>query len=397
MISVQEAENIILSQVTGYGEELLPFERTLGKVLAEDIIADRDLPPFNRATVDGIAVSYSALTQCVSTFRIKATQAAGDVPVEIDAPDECIEIMTGAALSSSVDTVMRYEDIIIKSGIASINITDIKQLQNVHLKGKDKLKGDVMATAGRIITPALVSLAASVGKTSLCVKRTPKIVVISSGDEMVDAADIPSEYELRRSNNYTIKAILKTQGIDADMMHIPDDKTIIDEKLKACLQTYDVILMTGGISMGKFDYVPQALEDVSVAKLFHKVAQRPGKPFWFGKHNDGTLVFAFPGNPVSVFMCMYRYFLPWLNLSLGLPREKTIYARLSNDFTFVAPLQFFLQVKLNFTDNAVLIASPIEGNGSGDFANLADADAFIELPAGQDHFKAGEIFRVWKF
>ncbi|RFZ94094.1 molybdopterin molybdenumtransferase MoeA [Mucilaginibacter conchicola] len=397
MIAVQEAENIILSQVTNYGEELLPFEQALGKVLAEDIITDRDLPPFNRATVDGIAVSYVAIVNGLNTFRIKATQAAGQEPVSIDEPDECIEIMTGAALHASVDTMIRYEDIIIADGVATININDIKRGQNIHLKGKDKLNGDVIAKSGRMINAAVVSLAASVGKTSLSVKRVPKIVVISSGDELVDAADIPSEYELRRSNNYTIKAILKTQGIDADMMHMPDDKAIIDIKLLGCLQTYDVILLTGGISMGKYDYIPQALEDAGVTKLFHKVAQRPGKPFWFGRHANGKFVFAFPGNPVSVFMCMYRYFLPWLNQSLGLPKELPVYARLSNDFTFTVPLQFFLQVKLNFTNDGILMATPIEGNGSGDFANLADADAFIELTAEQSNFKAGEVFHVWKF
>jgi molybdopterin molybdotransferase len=155
--------------------------------------------------------------------------------------------------------------------------------------------------------------------------------------------------------------------------------------------------MTGGISMGKFDYIPKALDEMHVKTIFHKVSQRPGKPFWFGKHNKGVLVFAFPGNPVATFMCLHRYFLPWLHSSLGLPARPAVYAILSRDFTFTPALQYFLQVKLNFSDKGFIEAAPVEGNGSGDFANLADTEAFIELPLQRSDFKKGEAFRIWPF
>jgi molybdopterin molybdotransferase len=397
MTTVEEAEKIILAQLKDYGTETVPFELALGRALADHITADRDLPPFNRVTMDGIAIAYKAIEQGITTFNIKAIQAAGDEPVVIDAIDECIEIMTGAALSPTVDTIIRYEDLEIINGQAKLLIPDIKKGQNIHLKGRDKIKGNIVAAKNQLVTPAIISLAASVGKAELSVKKLPKVMIISSGDELVDVADTPTDYQIRRSNNYTIKAVLKQHSLNADMLHIPDDAEVTRQQIQNCLQNYDVILLSGGISMGKFDYIPQALEDLQVQKLFHKVEQRPGKPFWFGRHSNGILVFAFPGNPVATFMCLHRYFLVWLNATLGLPEKSPVYAVLDKDFTFMPRLKYFLQVKLNFNERGCLMATPIEGNGSGDFANLADTDAFIELPLERNEFKQGEVHKVIRF
>jgi len=397
MVTVEQAEKLILAEAKDFGEEAIHFEDALGRALAEDIKADRDLPPFNRVTMDGIAVSYAAIEQGIQSFKIKATQAAGDDPINIDQPDECIEIMTGAALSDSVDTIIPYEHVDIKDDVAIITVPGVKKGQNLHLKGADKKQGDIVAAKQQLVTPALISVAASVGKTELLVKKLPRVVVISSGDELVNIDEQPSSIQIRKSNSYTIKAVLCQYKLDADLLHIPDDPEITKEKLNYCIANYDVILMTGGISMGKFDYIPKALDEVGVKTIFHKVSQRPGKPFWFGKHDNGVLVFAFPGNPVATFMCLHRYFLPWLNASQGLRGKQAVYAILGQDFTFKPDLQYFLQVKLRFSDKGQIIAEAVEGNGSGDFANLADTDAFIELPKGKDEFKQGEAFRVWPF
>jgi molybdopterin molybdotransferase len=223
------------------------------------------------------------------------------------------------------------------------------------------------------------------------------VVVISSGDELVDVQATPSPYQIRKSNSYMLQAVLAGQGLKADIRHIPDDPEIIKQQLQICLQNYDVLLLSGGISMGKFDYIPQALKDLQVNQVFHKVQQRPGKPFWFGKHDNGVVVFAFPGNPVATFMCTQRYFIPWLNSSLGLAPKQPVYAILDNDFSFQPQLEYYLQVKLNFNEQGQLLATPVEGNGSGDFANLADTDAFMELPLEKNNFKKGEVYRVWVF
>ena len=397
MTTVEQAEKLILDQIKNYGEETIPFELALGKVLAESIKADRDLPPFNRVTMDGIAINYQAIENNISTFRIKATQAAGDEPIEITELNECIEIMTGAVLPASANTIIRYEDVEIKGGVASIHVQEIKQGQNIHNRGADKKQDEVLAASGQLVSPAIISLAASVGKTHLLVKKMPKVVIISSGDELVDVHETPSPYQIRKSNSYTVKAVLQQQGLQPDILHIPDDPEITKAQIQQCLLNYDVLLLSGGISMGKFDYIPQALEDLQVEKTFHKVAQRPGKPFWFGTYQGQVLVFAFPGNPVATFMCLHRYFLTWLRATLGLPQQPSVYAVIDKDFRFQPALQYYLQVKLKSNTQGQLIASPVEGNGSGDFANLADTEAFLELPMEREDFKKGEVFRIWKF
>jgi molybdopterin molybdotransferase len=373
------------------------FDDALGRVLAEQIKADRDLPPFNRATMDGIAVKYAAITNGTKNFKIKAIQAAGDSPVHVEADTECVEIMTGAALPDSVDTVIRYEDIEIKDGEATLLRYDINRGQNLHLKGTDKQKGEVILNPGQLITPAVISLVASVGETELRVKRIPRVVVLSSGDELVEVSEMPSPYQIRRSNSYMLQAMLAQHDIKGAIRHIPDDEAIIKQQIGLCLQHYDVILLSGGISMGKFDYIPGALKDLQVQQVFHKVQQRPGKPFWFGRHENGVVVFAFPGNPGASFMCMQRYFVPWLNASLGLQPKEPVYAVLADDFKFQPALEYYLQVKLHYSKEGQLTATPLAGNGSGDFANLAETEAFMELPLDKTEFKKGEVYKIWSF
>lgn len=396
MTTVAEAEKIVLSEVRDFGMELVSIESALNRVLAENILADRDLPPYNRVGMDGIAFKYADFASGVKSFPVKATQAAGETPVEINA-GKCVEIMTGAALPGSADTVIRYEDLEIKNGIATILIDNIRCGQNVHKKGADKKQGDVVALANQTITADLIAVAASVGKQELLVKRLSRVVIITTGNELVNITDTPSPYEIRKSNNYAIKSVLQQYGLIADILHIPDERTLVKQEIQNCIAQYDVILLSGGISAGKFDYVPQVLEELSVKKLFHKVEQRPGKPFWFGKHGKSIHVFAFPGNPVSTFMCLHRYFLPWLEKSLGLAAKQAAYAILDTDFAFKPALVYFLQVKLGFNNAGQITATPVEGNGSGDFANLVGADAFMELPAEKNNFNKGEAYRIWPF
>ncbi|MEO8764124.1 MAG: molybdopterin molybdotransferase MoeA, partial [Ginsengibacter sp.] len=232
---------------------------------------------------------------------------------------------------------------------------------------------------------------------NLLVKKLPKVIIISSGDELVEVGDTPSPFQIRRSNGYMAKAVLLQHNMPADTRHIPDDLEITKENIRHCIKNYEVIIIIGGISMGKFDYIAQALEELDVVKIFHKVQQRPGKPFWFGAHAGGALVFALPGNPVSTFLCLHRYFLPWLKTSMGMPAMKSICAILNQDVSFKPPLQYFLQVKLNTNEDGNLVATPVEGNGSGDFANLIEANAFMELPLEQNNFAKGAVFRVWPF
>jgi molybdopterin molybdotransferase len=396
MVSVGEAERIILLQSRDFGTELISYDDALGRVLAEDILADRDLPPYNRVTMDGIAINYQAIRAGAGSFKIKSVQSAGEEPIEIAKDTECIEIMTGAVLPSSTDTVIPYEEINIHDGVATINGGPVCIHQNIHLRGKDKRQNELLVDANQFITPVILTIAAAVGKTKLLVKKNPKIIIISTGDELVDIGQTPTAYQIRRSNNYTIRAVLKQYAVDADMLHLPDQPEIIESELKRSLRDYDIVILSGGVSMGKFDFVPAALEKLRVKKLFHKVQQRPGKPFWFGVDGKSALVFAFPGNPVSTFMCFHRYFLPWLKTSWQI-FSRPSYAILNEDFSFKPALQYFLQVNLCLNENGQCLATAVEGNGSGDFANLLASDAFLELPLETTDFYKGTVFRVWPF
>jgi molybdopterin molybdotransferase len=396
MVTVEQAEKIILAEVKNYGTEELYFEDAIGRTLAEDITADRDLPPYDRVTMDGIAIKFESYEKGNRSFKIKATQAAGDTPIEINNNNECIEIMTGAALPSSTDTVIRYEDLNIKDGIATVMTDTVIKNQSIHFKGKDKTHDDVVVKANQIVLPSVIQMAAAVGKEKLLVKKLPKVVIISSGDELIEVNQTPTPYQIRKSNNYTIKAALQQYKINADMLHIPDDADITKREIEKSLKEYSIIILTGGVSEGKFDYIPKALEACGVERLFHKVQQRPGKPFWFGRHGNGVLVYAFPGNPVSTFMCLHRYFFLWLEHSLNIVKQP-FYAQLAQDFIFKPPLQYFLQVQLRADRKGILLATPAEGNGSGDFSNLLGTDAFMELPLEQNNFTKGEVFRIWQF
>ncbi len=396
MISVQEAEKIVLQQAADYGAQQLPFEQALGHVLAEPLLADRDLPPCDRSTMDGIAISYDAFLAGMRTFSVVALQAAADEPYVLTAAADCIEVMTGAAISAPADTVIRYEDIDIHEGRATLKIEHIKKGQNIHRKGVDKKAGEVIVPANTLIAPAVIAAAAFTGNTTLSVRKQPSVIIFSNGDELLEVSETRPPHRIRRSNVYAVAAALKQYNIAAATRHLPDEEAIIEQELRDALQRYDVIIMSGGVSMGKYDLVANVLERLSVRKLFHKVQQRPGKPFWFGLHAGGTRVFAFPGNPVSTFMCLHRYFLPWYFKCLGL-QQRSRYAVLGADHSFAPALQYFLQVKLHTNETGQLVAIPVEGNGSGDLSNLAVADAFMELPMELNNFKKGDVYPLWPF
>ncbi|MEL7021665.1 MAG: molybdopterin-binding protein, partial [Bacteroidota bacterium] len=175
-----------------------------------------------------------------------------------------------------------------------------------------------------------------------------------------------------------------------------DEVEHIRAELQILLARYDFLVLSGGVSKGKFDYVPQVLEELGVTQLFHRVQQKPGKPFWFG-YSPSTVVFALPGNPVSTFMCVYRYVQPWLRASLGLAPLQPTYAVLEETFHFKPNLTHFLQVRLRYAPNGICYARPLKGKGSGDLTNLNEVDGFLELSAESDTFEAGTAHPVWQF
>lgn len=394
MISVKRATDLVLGQKIALGEEKVSLEDAIGKVLCEGLIADRDFPPYDRVTMDGIAINFAAFEQGRRKFAVEAMGAAGAPQVTLRIPENCIEIMTGAIMPLKADTVIRYEDMDLKNGVATINTDDIRSGQNIHYRAEDHARGSTVVNKGKVISSAEIGIAATVGKAKLKVAGFPKTIIISTGDELVEVTENPLPYQIRKSNVHRIKATLKSWGMQADMAHLQDDEKEVKAAMVKILDRYPVIIMSGGVSKGKFDYIPQVLDELGVEKIFHKIKQRPGKPFWFGKTQNGTLIFAFPGNPVSSFMCLHRYFRPWMLASLGLPPLETAYAILEEDVLFKPDLTYLLVVKLRYTSHGQILAKPKKGHGSGDLAKLAEGDAFIELPQGKVLFKKGESYPV---
>lgn len=397
MTSVRDAEKLVLNEKVDFGSEKINIQKSLGRVLSENIFSDRDYPPFNRATMDGVAIKFSSFLKGNREFKIEYTLAAGEKPLEISDPKKCIEIMTGASVPDFLDTVIPIEELEIRDKAATIKTSNIKKGQFIHRKGSDKKKGKIVVRSGSLISPDLIQILASVGILEIAVSKLPRVAIISTGDEFVIKNKMPSKYQIRRSNDMAIWAILQGWHINAHKIQVPDNKRQIHNTLKNCLGKFDVILLTGGISKGKFDYVPHSLEELSVKKIFHGVEQRPGKPFWFGVHKNGVKIFAFPGNPISTFLCMHRYFIPWLELSLKLKKKNDFFARLTDEIMSDKYLTQLIQVKLNSNKNGEVFASRIPHNGSGDFMSLALADAFIEIPKGSKVNKKGSVFRVWPF
>ena len=375
MIPFKEAMDLVLGCTTSFGEEKVSFNNAVGRILAEPIFADRDFPPFNRSTKDGIAINYAAIEKGISEFLIEGVSPAGGLQNNLVNTDACIEIMTGAVVPKNGDTVIMYEHIKIENNTAKL-LKPVKKGQNVHQKGSDEPKGAVVLNAGLKIGAAEIGVLASVGKTEIVVKKLPKICLISTGNELVAVNDIPKPHQIRQSNSHTLKAALLEEHILADIIHITDDKNTIKIALQNALKQYDVLLLSGGVSKGKYDYLPEVFEEIGVEKVFHKVKQRPGKPFWFGSHKASeTTIFAFPGNPASTFANFHVYFKAWLNKSLGLSTTE-INVILNEAFENTTDLTRFIRAKATI-DSGRLIVSLIQGNGSGDLTSLSKANGFV--------------------
>lgn len=389
MISVHEATEAIFAHLYQPKISLSDVEQATGKVLAEVVLADRDFPPFDRVTMDGISIAFDQWEQGKREFRIEKTVAAGTPQTALEGSGNALEVMTGALLPKDTDTVIRYEDLAIKDGIASIKSLQVVRGQSVHKQGQDAQKSEKLLEPGIKLSPAEIALLASVGKHQVKIYDFPSAAIIGSGDELVAINTVPQPHQIRRSNTYAVQAAMQRIGWTASQHHISDDKELLRKSLQQLLNDHDVMILSGGVSKGKFDFIPSVLEDLGVKKIFHEVSQRPGKPFWFGVKNEKR-IFALPGNPVSTFMCFYRYIQPWIFKSLT-GDTTTASAVLAKDFSFQPKLTYFLQVQVK-NEEGKLMAYPDQGGGSGDFANLKKIDGFMELPLEKTDFKAGEVF-----
>ena len=398
LLTPAQAESLIEQHLVCLPIESLPLTQAAGAVLRENIYAERDQPPFDRVAMDGIALSSSAAAENAGRLRVTGTQAAGDPPCTLPDGASCIEIMTGAMLPRGCDAVVPVEQLQRNGEFAEIGRKAVTPWQNVHRRGSDCRQGSLLLAAGTRLSAPEVAIAAGAGMARVRVSVQPMIAVISTGNELVEPGENIEPHQVRRSNAYGITASLRQHGFTrvADD-HVRDDEAQLTERLAFHLHTHDVLILSGGVSMGRLDLVPKVLEKLGVNLVFHHIAQRPGKPMWFGVSQSGPAVFALPGNPVSTLVCLARYVLPALRAAMGQAPKEPPRVATTAPFEVKAPLAFYLPVKLKNDDWGRTSAEPCPTNGSGDFTSLAGTDGFIELPPGPNTFPKGFVARFFRW
>ena len=376
-----------------FGAENVVLEAAAGRVLRQVVSAERDQPPFDRVTMDGIAIRYASLESGNRKFNIQGTQHAGDPVQSLDDDQNCIEIMTGGVLPEGSDCVIPVERITIASNIATIESAyEVTAKQFVHSQGSDHVAGFEVLKPGTVISPMDIAIIASCGLSDVAVGRAPEIRVISTGNELVPPGQPVAAHQIRMSNGPALVAMLSGQGFTrSSHHHLPDDVETLEREIDRHLGSADVIVLSGGVSMGKADFVPEVLKKLGVKLVFHKISQRPGKPMWFGIGANGQAVFALPGNPVSSLVCCRQYVLPALLKSSGRSDTPAKYAVLEEDVTFAANLTCFLPIRSAVMVDGRMSAMPVPTNTSGDFAALGNTDGYVELRREESDFPAGSV------
>lgn len=388
MLSTAQASSAIAESMAVFGSEEVTLADAAGRILRQSVRAERDQPPFDRVMMDGIAVDFEALSGGERRFRITGTQHAGDAVQTLKDTGDCIEIMTGAVMPINADCVIPVERIAVRGGIAQVEAEYVAtQNQFIHPQGSDHRKGTEVIVEGTTISAMEIAIVASCGLETVRVSRNPVISVISTGNELVPPGKPIEDHQVRLSNGPALIAMLRGSGFDkSEHEHLQDEPELLEERLASRLAQSDVLVLSGGVSMGKADYVPQALADLGVKLVFHKISQRPGLPMWFGMGPENQAVFALPGNPVSTLVCCRHYVLPALFLASGRPSREVEYALLSEDVTFEPDLTCFLPVRLTGDREGRIVAEPAPTNTSGDFTSLSGTDGYVELAKERNEF-----------
>ena len=389
MITTAEARKAILAAMPGFESDSVATASAAGRILRQTVVAERDQPPFDRVMMDGIAIAFDDIARGRRTFNVQATQAAGDKQLALVRP-ACIEIMTGAALPVGADCIVPVERTSLADGQAVIESDyAAEQHQFIHAQGSDHGKGAELLTAGTRITPMDIAIINSCGLTEVEVSRVPTVRVISTGNELVPAGEAIEAHQVRLSNGPAVIAMLAEHGYtDCEHDHLVDEPELLKKRIGEHLDAADVLVLSGGVSMGKADFIPEVLSDLGVEVVFHKISQRPGKPMWFGMGPSGQAVFALPGNPVSTLVCCRQYVVPALDHASGRRPSQPEFASLAQDVTFKPRLTNFLPVRLISNTGGQVLAMPAPTNTSGDFAALSGTDGYVELPLEETNFPA---------
>ena len=398
MLTTAEASAKILAAMPQWPAETTALGDAAGQILRQTVVAERDQPPFDRVTMDGIAIAHADYAKDQRSFPIQATQMAGEPAGRLDA-GYCIEIMTGASLPDGADCIVPVERIRTADGVATLEDGYVaEQRQFIHARASDYAQGDDLLHPGRRISPLDVAVIASAGLAEVRTCKPPVIRIVSTGDELVPPGEPIAAHQVRMSNGPAIVAMLTGHGYDdARHDHVVDKRDTLEERIAAHLDAADLIVLSGGVSMGKADYVPEVLGKLGVEIIFHKVRQRPGKPMWFGMAPGNKPVFALPGNPVSALVCCRQYVVPALDKASGMIDPLPEFASLAGDVTFKPDLTCYQPVKLVSNAAGQVLAMPVRTNTSGDFAALSGTDGYVELLREQSFFPTGTPVRLFRW
>ena len=385
MLSVEEALKLVLENVRPLASRHVAIGEALGCVLAEDVVSDIDSPPHDKSIVDGYAVIAADIGQPGVELEVLEEVTAGTVPTRVVESGSATRIMTGAPIPAGADAVVMVEHTETDANRVRILQAPVKARQNVMRRAASLARGQVVLQAGKRLRAIELGLLSEVGRAVVSAVPRPRVKIVATGNELVDAAEAPSAGQIRNSNGPLLAGLVEQAGGQAELLGIArDEHADLRARIEAGLES-DVLLLSGGVSAGVLDLVPQVLHELGVQKVFHKVNLKPGKPLWFGVKGQ-TLVFGLPGNPVSGLVGFELFVRPAIAALAG--REPVGLA--------AATAQLAREHKqrgdrptywpgMNSEDGVV----PLPWQGSGDLRTLADANCLIYFPAGDRVIAAG--------
>lgn len=398
MISVEKALAIVLRSTPRLPHESVEFEQSLGRVLSEDVVSDVDLPPFPRSAVDGFALRACDLERLPARLAVLAVVPAGVLPSFRIGPSECAQVMTGAPVPEGADAVQMVEKTR-EAGPGQVEVLEaVENGQNLAPRGSELKAGDTVLRSGTRVDPAGLAVLATVGKTRVLVGGRPRVAVAATGNELVDPSEKPGPARIRNSNGFAVSAQARQAGAEVTYLGVAaDDEVALSEVVRRGLAG-DVLLLTGGVSMGKYDLVEEILRRFEIDILIDAVALKPGKPLVFGKAPGDQLVFGLPGNPVSSAVTFELFVRPALGRMQGEERA----SRPELQATLIAPLVSKGRRRAYLpgwvapdTAGGRLLARPVPTRGSADVVAFAKANALLILPEEIDRLESGAEVAVF--
>jgi molybdopterin molybdotransferase len=393
MLSFEEALSEVEARLAAAGSvpaiEVVRLGQAWGRILAEDVNADRDYPPFNRSTRDGFAVRSEDVKHANSLLTLAGEVRAGEYfKTEVE-PQHCVAIMTGAPLPPGTDAVVMIEHTQAAGDKIEIQ-RSVTSFENVVCKGSEAEAGKCILSRGKCLRAGEIGLLASVGKVNIAVYVRPRVAVIPTGDEVVPVDQKPEWYQVRNSNSAMLAAVVASAGGTPWEIGIgPDQKEALRSLIEKGLEA-DMLLLSGGVSMGKYDFVEDVLSELGAEFYFRSVAIRPGKPLVFGRVR-GRFFFGLPGNPVSGYVTCYLFARPAIGALMGgkFERPGFLRARLAKSLHHKTGLTTFMPARIE-TRDAEPVVSLVGWQGSGDLVGVAEANSFLVIHPEQSSPDAGD-------